>query len=205
VSALILLAQTLTNLSIVPVGLGLPPGWRLTPLQGVAAPVYRVTASRALRVTATNQGATATYRLRNALRPPAAQQRSSERGLTWRWRAETRLHSADLKRRATDDSPIRVLVTFQDGRVIAYSWGNRESRGESFASWAGRNRMVVILERAEDADGSWHVERRNPFNDYRRFWNNAPKPIVSVGIQSDTDGLKIRAAAEIGDITWEGP
>jgi len=98
-----------------------------------------------------------------------------------------------------------VLVTFQDGRVLAYSWGNREGRGESFASWAGRNRMVVVLQRAEDADGSWHVERRNPFADYRRLWNNAPKPIVSVGVSADTDGLKVRAAAEIGDITWEGP
>lgn len=204
-SAILLLAQTLTNLTVVPVATGAPPGWRLTRMQGVESPSYRVTASRALRITATNQGATLTYRLRTPLRPPGSQQRTSERGLTWRWRAETPLRGADLKRRAIDDSPIRVLVTFQDGRVIAYTWGNRESRGESFASWAGRNRMVVVLERGEDADGSWHVEHRNPFTDYRRLWNVAPKPIVSVGVQSDTDGLKVRAAAEIGDLTWEGP
>ena len=77
--------------------------------------------------------------------------------------------------------------------------------GEGFPSWAGRNRMVIVLERAEDADGSWHVERRDPFSDYRRLWNNAPKPIVSVGVNADTDGLKVRASAEIGDITWIGP
>jgi PAS domain-containing protein len=205
VSAIFLLAQTLTNLTVVPVATGAPPGWRLARMTGVEAPVYRVTASRALRITATNQGGTLTYRLRNPVRPPASQQRSSGRGLTWRWRAETPLRGADLKRRAIDDSPIRVLITFQDGRVIAYSWGNREGRGESFASWAGRNRMVIVLQRAEDADGSWHVERRDPFTDYRRLWNNAPKPIVSVAVQTDTDGLKVRAAAEIGDITWEGP
>src|SRR5436309_3107892 len=110
-----------------------------------------------------------------------------------------------LPRRAGDDSPIRVVITFQDGRTLVYAWGNRESRNESFASWAGRNRMVVVLQRAEDADGSWHVERRDPFGDYRRLWNNAPKPIVSVGVSSDSDGLKIRAAAEIGDLTWHAP
>jgi len=65
--------------------------------------------------------------------------------------------------------------------------------------------MVVVLERAEDADGSWHVERRDPFSDYRRLWNNAPKAIVSVGVSSDSDGLKVHAAAEIGDLTWHGP
>ena len=202
-STLVLLAQTLTNLTVVPVVTGIPPGWRLTKMTGVEAPAYRVTASRALRITATNQGGTLTYRLRRALRPPASQR--STAALTWRWRAETPLRGADLKRRAADDSPIRVLVTFQDGRVIAYTWGNRESRNEMFASWAGRNRMVVVLERAEDADGSWHVERRNPFADYRRLWNIAPKPIVAVGVQADTDGLKVRAAAEIGDLTWTGP
>jgi len=197
----ILLAQTLTNLTIVPVGSGLPAGWRLARMQGVEAPTFRVTQSHALRIAVTGQGGTATYRLRTPLRPPTTRSGA----LTWRWRAETPLRGADLKRRASDDSPMRVLVTFQDGRVLAYSWGNREGRGESFASWAGRNRMVVVLQRAEDADGSWHVERRNPFADYRRLWNNAPKPIVSVGVSADTDGLKVRAAAEIGDITWEGP
>lgn len=200
----LLLAQTLTNLAIVPPGTGLPAGWRLTRIQGVDAPTFRVTASRALRVVASGQGGggTATYRLRTPLRSPP----SSRAGmLTWRWRVETPLRGADLKRRATDDSPMRVVVTFQDGRVLAYSWGNREGRGESFASWAGRNRMVVVLQRADDADGSWHVERRNPFADYRRLWNNAPKPIVSVAVSLDTDALKVRAAAEIGDITWEGP
>jgi len=205
VIGVVLLAQTLTNFAIVPIGPGLPNGWRLTRMQGVEPPAYRVTGSRALRISATSQGGTVTYRLRAAIRPPAATRGSTSRGLTWRWRAETPLRGADLKRRAADDSPIRVLVTFQDGRVIAYSWGNREGRGESFASWAGRNRMVVVLQRADDADGSWHVERRDPFADYRRLWNNAPKPIVSVGVQADTDGLKVRAAAEIGDLTWEGP
>ncbi|HXM38788.1 MAG TPA: DUF3047 domain-containing protein [Gemmatimonadales bacterium] len=198
----LLLAQTLTNLTIVPVGPGLPPGWRLSRMQGVEPPTFRVTASHALRVVATGQGGTATYRLRTTLRAPGS---THSGALTWRWRAETPLRGADLKRRASDDSPMRVLVTFQDGRVLAYSWGNREGRGESFASWGGRKRMVVVLERAEDADGSWHVERRDPFADYRRLWNNAPKPIVSVGVSADTDGLKVRAAAEIGDITWEGP
>ena len=202
-TAAFLLLQTLTNLNMAPVGEGLPAGWRLAGVRGVQAPTFRVTGSHALRIVAVGQAATATYRLRTPQRPPPSTTRAG--ALTWRWRAETPLRGADLKRHATDDSPVRVVITFQDGRALIYSWGNRESRGESFVSWAGRNRMVIVLERAEDADGSWHVERRDPFSDYRRLWNNAPKPIVSVGVTADTDGLKVRAAAEIGDITWTGP
>jgi len=26
-----------------------------------------------------------------------------------------------------------------------------------------------------------------------------------VGVSADTDGLRARAAAEVGDITWQGP
>jgi len=202
VSAALLLAQTLTNLMIVPAGQGLPSGWRLNRMQNVAPPTYEVTRSHTLRITAIGQGGTATYRLRSPIRPPPSTRAGT---LTWRWRSGTPLRGADLKRRAGDDSPIRVVITFQDGRTIAYTWGNRESRNESFTSWAGRNRMVVVLQRGEDADGSWHVERRDPFSDYRRLWNNAPKPIVSVGVSADTDALKIRAASEIGDLSWEGP
>lgn len=198
----LLLLQTLTNLSVAPAGVGLPAGWRLARVPGVEAPTFRVTSSHNLRIVTFNQAGSATYRLRAPLRRPPATRAGA---LTWRWRAETPLAGAALRRRATDDSPLRVVVTFQDGRAIHYSWGNRESRGESFASWAGRSRMVVVLQRAEDADGSWHVERRDPFADYRRLWNNAPKPIVSVGVSADTDGLRVRSAAEIGDITWHGP
>lgn len=199
---LLLLAQTLTNLMTVPAGVGLPSGWRLERVQGVEPPAYQVTRFHTLRIVAIGQSGTATYRLRSPVRPPPS---SRAGALTWRWRTGTALRGADLKRRTGDDSPIRVVITFQDGRAIAYTWGNRESRNESFASWAGRNRMVVVLQRAEDADGSWHVERRDPFSDYRRLWNNAPKPIVAVAVSVDTDGLKQRATSEIGDITWEGP
>ena len=201
-SGVLLLLQTLTNFNMVPAAAGLPAGWRLSPVQGVPGPTYRITGSHSLRVVAVGQAATATFRLRQPLRPPASTRAGA---LNWRWRAETPLNGADLKRRAGDDSPIRVVITFQDGRVLTYCWGNREGRGESFVSWAGRNRMVIVLERAEDADGSWHVERRDPFSDYRRLWSNAPKPIVSVGIMADTDALKVRSAAEIGDITWTPP
>lgn len=201
-SVLLALAQTLTNLMILPAGSGLPSGWKLNRIQGVDPPTFEITRSHTMRLIAVGQGGTATYRLRSPIGPPPSLRQGT---ITWRWRAGTPLRGADLKRRAADDSPIRVVITFQDGRSIAYAWGNRESRGESFASWAGNNKMVVVLQRAEDADGSWHEERRNPFSDYRRLWNRAPKPIVSVGVTTDSDALKIRAAAEIGDLTWHSP
>ena len=127
-SALLALAQTLTNLMIAPAGPGLPSGWKLSRMQGVDPPAFEVTGSHTLRVTAIGQGGTATYRLRGSIRPSPSVRQGT---ITWRWRAGPPLRGADLKRRTGDDSPIRVVITFQDGRSIAYAWGNREGRGNA--------------------------------------------------------------------------
>lgn len=194
----LLALQVLTNLSLAPVGAGLPPGWRLQRTRDAQPPAFSVTAERVLRVEARSAAGFATYRLRTPLRP-------TPRGgsLTWRWRTATPLRGAALRRRATDDSPVRVLVLFENGRMIFYSWGNTEGRGETFLSWTGPTRAVIVLERAEDADGSWHLERRNPFADYRRVFNQAPEAIVAVGVSADSEMLRARAVAEVGDLTWE--
>ena len=162
----LLVLQTLTNLNMAPIREGIPPGWRLASVKGVPTPAYRVTASHTLRVVATGQAATVTFRLRQPLRPPPSTRPGA---LNWRWRSETPLRGADLKRSASDDAPIRVVITFQDGRVLAYCWGNREGRGESFTSWAGRNRMVIVLERAESLFRAEFVERRRASWDHRKL------------------------------------
>ncbi|MGH7548359.1 MAG: DUF3047 domain-containing protein, partial [Gemmatimonadales bacterium] len=57
--------------------------------------------------------------------------------------------------------------------------------------------------RAEDADGSWRVQRHNPFADYRRVFGRAPPAIVAVGVSADTEVLHARAEAEVGELEWE--
>jgi hypothetical protein len=194
--AALLALQTLTNLALVPAGPGLPGGWRLQRVKGAAAPAVAVTGAHALRVTTARGAGFAVYRLRTPL-PPAVG------ALAWQWRTSTPLRAAGLRRRDRDDAPVRVLVVFQDGRMLFYTWGNREGRRERFLSWTGTDRGVIVLERAEDADGSWHIERRDPFRDYRLVFNRAPQAIVAVGVGADTDQLGARSAAEVGDVAWE--
>ncbi len=188
--------QVLTNLGLSAPGPGLPGGWRLQRMRGAEPPDFQVTRAHDLRIETKGQAGFASYHLRAPLRPAKGE-------LTWRWRTDTPLRDAALHQRARDDSPVRVFVVFDDGRMLYYTWGNAEGRGETFASWTGASRVVIVLERAEDADGSWHLERRDPFADYRRAWNRAPHPIVAVGVSADTDMLHGRSAAEVGELTWE--
>lgn len=198
----LLVLQALTNLGLAPAGPGLPSGWRLQRVRDVDPPVFRVTSDHVLRVETRSGGGAgfAIYRLRSPIRP------IGRSAISWRWRTETPLTGAALRRRANDDSPVRVVVVFEDRRMIFYTWGNAEARGEIFPSWTGTTRAVIALRRAEDADGSWHPERRDPFADYRRAFNRSPEAIVAVGVSADTEMLKVRAVAEVGDLSWEsGP
>lgn len=138
----------------------------------------------------------AVYRLRAPLSP--------NRGvLAWEWRTDTPAPEAQLRRRERDDAPVRVLVTFEDGRTLFYSWGNREEPGETFPSWTDRRRAVVVLRSARHANGSWQVEGRDPFADYRRAFARAPGPIVAVGVGADMDMLGGLSVAEVRGLTWE--
>jgi hypothetical protein len=195
---ILLVLQALTNLSLAPAGPGLPAGWKLTRVAHVSPPTFRVTAGHTLRIETSRQAAFASYRLRRPLRPG---QRAGE--LTWRWRTSTPLPRARLRSRDRDDSPARVLVVFDDGRMLFYSWGSAEPTGDQFLSWTGASRGVVVCRRAEDANGSWYQESRDPFADYRRAFGRAPHPIVAVGIAADTDQLHDHTVAEVSELTWQ--
>jgi len=194
----LLLLQTLTNLTAIPPGDGLPRGWTLETVRGAPAPRFRLTRNHFLHLEHVSGAGFARYRLRQPVQPPVR-----KGTLTWGWQTATPVNTATLRLRARDDSPVRIFVQFADGRMILYAWGNTEGRGEAFLSPTSHLRAVVVLERAEDADGSWHVERRDPFADYRRVFNRAPKAIVAVGVATDTDQIGGRAVAEVGDLEWQ--
>jgi hypothetical protein len=196
VTGCLLVLQTLTNLYSAHAGPGLPDRWSVTRIPHVEPPRFGVTSAHTIRVEANSQGGFASLRLRRPLAPgPGA--------LTWKWRTGTPLTRASLHAHGRDDTPVRVFLVFDDGRMIYYSWGNRESIGDTFQSWTGASRAIMVLRRAEDANGSWYMETRNPFDDYRHAFNHAPHPIVAVGIGADTDRLHNHTVAEVGEIVWE--
>jgi len=191
----LLALQALTNLAFAPVGHGLPDRWTLKQVGRNGPPVFQVTTGHALRIETNDQIGFARHPLRTPLGP-------EEGTLTWRWRTATPLPRSSLRTRARADSPVRVFVEYDDGRVLYYSWGNAEPVGDRFA-WVSEMRSVYVCRRAEDANGSWYMETHNPFTDYQRAFNRAPHPIVAIGIGADTDQLGDHTVAEVGEVTWE--
>jgi hypothetical protein len=195
VTVTILVCCAITNLARIAPGPGLPDGWELRGVRGAPRPELAVTDDGALRMEGTGAAGFAIFELDQRLAPATG-------ALSWRWRTATPLSDADLRNRNRDDSPARVMVVFDDGRMLFYSWGATGRVGEWFESWTGSDRIVVVLRRAVDADGAWHTERRDPFADYRMAFGSDPPAIVAVGVVQDTDQLDVDAWAEVAALSW---
>jgi hypothetical protein len=191
----LLALQALTNLATAPPGPGLPEGWELQAVRGAPAPAFEVCEGSRLRISTAGGAGFAAYRLPVPLAPGGV--------LIWEWRTDTPAREADLRQRELDDAPVRLFVLFDDGHALFYSWGNREEPGVIFPSWTDRRRAVVVLRNARHADGSWHLERRDPFGDYRLAFARAPGSIVAVGVSADMDTLGGDSFAEVRGLAWE--
>jgi hypothetical protein len=146
--------------------------------------------------------------------------------LRWTWRAGTVLPNADLTRPGTDDSPVRLIVSFDgdhekldfedramarmvklmSGREMPYAsimyvWDNKlpaESVLENPHS--GRVRMLVVESGAAGA-AQWLSYQRNLIEDYRRAFGEEPGRVISVGVMTDTNRTESSVVSHYGDIS----
>lgn len=199
--------RMILSLAESPVGAGTPPGWSTRAVRGQRAPDIEVRISggeRVLRVQGAGRAAWFYRELSPAL--------PVERGrLHWSWRVIDAPTTADLRSEKTDDSPLRVFVTFgkpglfgRSARVIFYTYGNGEPPGFERASHASNRLHVVRVDGAAER-GQWREHAVSPFDDYERIWGRTPPPITAIGIMQDTDQTGAVAIAELRRLEWVTP
>jgi hypothetical protein len=187
---------------------GMPAGWNVRAVSGMAAPtatIRRDSAGPVLRLEGT--GRAAWFHRQLAVTIP-----ESPGTLRWSWRVLTAPAGADLRAKRLDDSPLRVFVVFggtaerfgRSGRIIFYSVGGRDPRWFAGASHAGDRFHVVRVAGMDELPG-WSDHQVSPFADYRRFWRGDPPPITAIGLMQDSDQTRSTAVAEIRSLTWNGP
>lgn len=147
--------------------------------------------------------------------------------LTWRWKVDELIESADNTRKHTEDSPVRVLVTF-DGAIeklslsdrivfdnvylltgrrmpyatLVYIWENRVATGTVIPNLHTSRIRMIVAESGRANLGRWQKITRNVVDDYRRAFGEEPGTITSVGIMTDTDNTGMKAEAFYGDIQF---
>ena len=147
--------------------------------------------------------------------------------ITWRWKVDDLIEAADNTRKETEDSPVRVLVTF-DGDIeklpfaerlvfddfrlltgrrmpyatLAYIWENRVHTGSVIPNAHTSRVKMIVAESGRENLGRWHTITRNVVDDFRRAFGEEPGTITSVGIMTDTDNTRTKAEAFYGDIEF---
>jgi hypothetical protein len=147
--------------------------------------------------------------------------------LSWSWKVPDVIAAANNSLAQVEDSPARVIVTFEGGRdklsdsekinydlaraitgnelpyaTIMYIWENHlPPRAVIPHHFSARVQMVVAGSGREGL-GVWNREVVNVLEDYRRIFREEPPRVKSVGIMSDSDNTGTRTTAYYGDIRF---
>lgn len=147
--------------------------------------------------------------------------------LEWRWRVDSLIPGADKRYAGSEDSPVRLIVSFHgdprrldfsartqlrmakalSGRALPYAtlmyvWSNDLPVGTVIENpHTDRIRMIVVASGAEGL-GRWQSYRRNVVEDYRAAFGEEPWDVVAVGLMTDADNTRQSARALYGDIAF---
>ncbi len=150
--------------------------------------------------------------------------------LSWRWRVSQLAPGADLTQRGSDDSPARVIVSFDGDRkkldfedramadlvklfsgrempyaTLMYVWDSKLPVGTVLENAHSRRAMMIVVESGEQRVGQWLSFSRNIVEDYRRAYGESPGPIISVGVMTDSNTTHSKVTAYYGDIVLSVP
>lgn len=147
--------------------------------------------------------------------------------LQWRWKVPRLIEGANNARRNAEDAPVRVLLSF-DGDIaslpledrmffdrvraftgydppyatLMYIWENQAAPGAIIPNpHSGRIRMIVA-DSGSARTGTWKLESRNVYEDYKRAFGAEPGRIKAIAIMTDTDNTGASVEAYYGDIAF---
>lgn len=225
-----MLVAAIVPWSSTPPGSALPDGWRVLGVPNAAPAeiaVVEEAGARVLRVRSRAAAGAASFDIAGETPPRPT--------LSWRWKVDRVVASADLTRREGDDFAARVYVFFDIpveelpfaarlkvtlARVLygetlptgglCYVWDNRHSPGTSaWNPYTDRVRTVVL--RSGDAGaGRWAEERRDLQRDFEAAfgeqWKKPMPRVRGVALGNDTDQTGEAVTAWFGDVRLEpGP
>jgi hypothetical protein len=147
--------------------------------------------------------------------------------LQWRWKVTELIAKADNTKKHTDDSPVRVVVSFEgnldklslEDRIfidnirlltgqqlpyatLVYIWENRATRETVIPNLHTTRIKMIVAESGHEKVGAWQEVIRNVPEDFKRAFGEDPGTITAIGIMTDTDNTGENVHAYYGDIRF---
>jgi hypothetical protein len=204
-------------------GATLPSGWRVWTLSGLKRPTeYRLVDHEGRTVVFARSRAGA-----SGLVYPITLDLREYPYLHWHWKVPALIEGADNSQRHTEDSPVRIVITFDGDKsklplderlfadnfrlftrqefpyaILMYIWENRAPVGRVIDNLHTSRIKMIVADTGNENLGKWRSETRNVYEDFRRAFGEEPPAIRSIGIMTDSDNTGADAEGYYGDITF---
>lgn len=202
---------------------GLPAGWEpLTILRTKKPTQYQLVRKENTTVLhARAEGSSSALMQRVSVDPHA------QPWLHWDWKIASLIKTADNTQRATEDSPVRIVLGFDGDKdslpfadqilfetaklvtghdfpyaTLMYIWENSAPVGTVIRSAHSNRIKMMVAARGEDGIGEWRNFARNIVSDYEKAFGEKPGKLIGVGVLSDTDNTGEVIEAWYGDIRF---
>lgn len=147
--------------------------------------------------------------------------------LEWQWKISALLRTADNTLRATEDSPVRIVLGFDGDKenlpfkdqilfetaklvtghefpyaTLMYIWENRLPVGTVIDSHHSSRIKMIVAASGPQQVGEWCKYRRNVVADFEKAFGEKPGKLLGVGVLTDTDNTGETGEAWYGDIRF---
>jgi hypothetical protein len=148
--------------------------------------------------------------------------------LKWRWRLEQPLAKADIHAKATEDSPLKVCLSFDmpadkipsgeralfkmaqfftkekiPTATLCYIWGNKEAIGYEQASLFTARVRFIVLANETTALKTWQSKERNIYADFMKAFGHEAGTVPALSailIGADADNTQGSSTGYLGDL-----
>ena len=144
--------------------------------------------------------------------------------LQFSWLVPAMIETADMARRESDDSPVRLILAFEGDRsafsskdsmlselvealtgeplpyaTLMYVWSNSRPIDTVITNPRTDRIRKIVVESGATGLNNWLRYDRNIRADFEKAFGELPGALVGIGIMTDTDNTRAKALA------WYGP
>ncbi len=199
-------------------------GWRHFTLPGKAATVYDFARKDGRDMLTAKAGVSASMMRRDV--NIAATKLDT---VNFSWQIPELIAGADLAERDLDDSPVRIVLTFEGDKsefsaknamlselaqvmtgepmpyaTLMYVWCNKRQAGSVVINPRTDRIRSVVVESGSKNLRQWLDYQRNIHADFEKAFGEVPGNLISVGIMTDSDNTKTHIAAAYGEVFFSG-
>jgi hypothetical protein len=148
--------------------------------------------------------------------------------LSWEWKINQVLKKGDARKKEGDDYAARIYINFErdtrlswwerararifetfygqaiPGQTLTFIWANQLKVGKIIPSPYTQHAQMVVLQSGNNRAGEWVRQEVNLLDWYQYAFKNAPPPVHSIAIMTDSDNTGETAQACFRNILLRG-